>query len=963
MGMIEVFRDDFTAGTLLQQFTGNGSFAFPGTVAQLTCPNSQNCTWTYDWPLAPVLWRNLTGLGQLAQPIMPVRVQTKLNSFTRTTNSVGAGLCLFVQPAQYNRAYLLAYYPADSKVHIWVNYYGGTTLDLATAVAAPDPNTTPHLYRIYWNPGTRGLYVQEIGTLLAPGYAAFACSFDDGATWTKLASVLYGPNNPTYPIYFSKAGVFARKWVAGAGDNCTAEFEYLVSEQYDADNLLLIPDAWGRHQEKISLEDVPSFPTSGGEPRWDVPGLDHDLHLRTEAVGLEDPLTFPEGGTDKPRWDLPDVMQEKIIRGETIGLEGQLLAGFAEDLADFYVKQEDGDGKVVLYDGGVLDVLHIDTTVGGFGDPTSNNHWGAAADGKLYADGVECGPGDFGTLAGGHRHAAWRRTNLDPLAFKTSTQSMALIADDTYRLSGTFSAWGANTLSLASHLCWVLTGDFDIQVDFANIASVVGTQWTVTFGLVANAGPSENQFYFYRYGGGYYEAAVLINGGWGGLGTVGTSDLSGKLRITRSAGVFQAYYWTGSDWATVGTTYSHANLSGDLYVGIWLDGNASHGCSVDFSGFTINSGSTSNRAGWYREAAGSHRGALQAAPASMLAVATNTSVDLFDEATGKMWMRFLLATNNVLNGDGSQKERPRKLAWRDGSLLIGFGNSPDDTERGAGIDVDFTMDSVRWHRESGASETGGYYWRPLERATGVIQYRNSAKGYSGDDDNWRIPDYRVWCVDLWDDSGYEYRAFATVAGVAVAKWQRWYLINTPYLGYAFSTEVDRPIFCKFKASNGQLFYIDRPANVGAGFTRPPSKLYSALKATWEAGISGGTWSADTSKELPGTRAQLNQFAVEFDPSSTTIWMPANEGIYAIDWPSGSWSLLYGIAHSGATHEILPDCGLVATLRYHLEGATPLLIVGLDRPARTVAINLTTNTIYWRSKVRRGPAPVALALKA
>jgi hypothetical protein len=215
---------------------------------------------------------------------------------------------------------------------------------------------------------------------------------------------------------------------------------------------------------------------------------------------------------------------------------------------------------------------------------------------------------------------------------------------------------------------------------------------------------------------------------------------------------------------------------------------------------------------------------------------------------------------------------------------------------------------------------------------------------------------------MWQSAGYQHRAFATLAGVGIARWQRWYLQPTPTIAYGFSNETDRTIWCRFRESNGQLFYIDWPTNVGAGLTRPPSKLYSAVKTTWEAALPTGSFSANTSKNLPGSRSGMHQYMVEFDPSSTTVWAPSNEGIYAVDWPTGSWGLLYGPPGSGATHEILPR-GTVGTIRYFLDGATPLLLVGLEDPYQIVAINLTTNSIYCKGKIWRGLTPLALAAKA
>jgi hypothetical protein len=958
MGMIEVFRDDFTSGTLLQQFIGNGSIVLPGDVAQLTCPNSAYCEWVHNvGPTTPILWDDFSAFMALSTPVMPVRLQTKLNSFVRTHNYSLTGLCVFEDFVTPNWFYYISYYPNEGR--IIVDYYYGTGGSrLANTGAIVDPNTTPHHYRFYWNPNAvYSVYIPETGTLLAPDYIGFAYSIDDGATWTML-------HTRARDFDFTKAGVFARKWATGAGDNCTAEYEFFLAEQYDTDCLVLVSDAPGSKRDQVGLEDSTSIFTLSGKPRFDLPEYGDAFEFGEPAIGLEDAggPVGQQGG--KPRFDLPELDHDLLLPQEKCGFEDGFAPVFADEAADFYVKQVDGDGKIALYDGGILNVLHIDTTVGGFGDPTSNNHWGAAADGKFYADGAECGPGDFGTLAGGLRRTAWRGSGVEPLARRMSSGlAPAMQADDVVRLStgGSQSGTPDSTSAVTSRLCWQLQGDFDIQISFANFTPSGTVQWGFevrSTGLDAPEG--RNTVSIYGYNGGVI-AGRYNNSAWGQKGSVGGTQTSGMFRITRVGSTFSCYYWTGS-WTIIGSSFSDANVgTGDCFVVCLIQGGTGDGY-VDLSAFTINSGTTSNRAGWYLEAAGDHRGALQAAPADMLATVSKTAVDLVDETTGKLWMRFLLATSNVLSGDGAQRERPRCLIWQDGCLLVAFGNGPDDTERGAGILIDFTLDSVRWHREAAAGETGGTYWGTIERANGGIQHRNAAKNYAGDDDNWRIPDYRVWTVDMWQSAGYQHRAFATLAGVGIARWQRWYLQPTPTIAYGFSNETDRTIWCKFRESNGQLFYIDWPTNVGAGLTRPPSKLYSAVRTTWEAALPTGSFSANTSKNLPGSRSGMYQYMVELDPSSTTVWAPSNEGIYVVDWPTGSWSLLYGPPGSGATHEILPR-GTVGTIRYFLDGAAPLLLVGLEDPYQILVINLTTNVVYCKGKIWRGLTPLALAAKA
>jgi hypothetical protein len=601
----------------------------------------------------------------------------------------------------------------------------------------------------------------------------------------------------------------------------------------------------------------------------------------------------------------------------------------------------DGDGNELLGGTNLTHVIAVDTTVGGFGAPTVNNHWGAARDGKFYADGVECGPGDFGTVAGGLRHTAWSFSGQDPMG-QPLYGTVTLPSDNVIQFSGYKPSWNGDSISSLRR--WYLTGDFDIEVEYLNWAPVSGEN-VIYLSVSRNLGGTDgtNLFYCYRHSNGNYYSARVINNGWANLGNVGTSDTAGKFRITRSSGVLQSYYWTGS-WTPLGATYSHANLNGDLYVDIHQQSNNAS-CSVQVTNFVINSGTTTNRAGWYREASGTERGTQADMPDSLGIVCTNDTLDLVDIDNDKLWMRFLKGANLALHNVSPW--RPRRVRWDDGLLYLAFGTTPTDTNGGSGIIIDFTTEYIRLHREAASTVTGGFFAGAAKRAEGCIALRNATWGWAFDDDTWQTPQYRHFDVDLYRDGSYEYRASATGAGIGMFKWERWSLVtNWGSTERSASTETAQMMTCLVDQTTGELFYMDR------------TNVYSAFQGGgtgWEDAMDAGTFTADTTKALPGTRGPDYQY--QMLRSSPYLYVLANEGVYRIDWPSGAFTLFYGKASgTGAIHNILPEFDAATSIRFANDGATSLLLIGLrwdgaayvgstPLPAQVVAVRLDTNAIW------------------
>ncbi len=717
---------------------------------------------------------------------------------------------------------------------------------------------------------------------------------------------------------------------------------------------LLQEDTSGSTADETETPDVLGPSTS---ERWTSPIQSAGTRQVDPAGAFPDATETPEvlGESQQERWTSPIQKAGALAQEASGGMPDEVAADL--EPPDYMQGFTDGDGNELLGGLDIYDVTRIDATAGSFGDPVAGNHWGAAQDGKFYADGVECGPGDFGTVAGGFRDTAWSFSGRDPMGSVIFGNPLTMPSDDVIQFSGYKASWNVDRISSIRR--WCLQGDFDIELSYQNFTPISGES-VIFFSVDRNQGGTDgtNVFYCYRHTNGNYYSARVINGGWGSNGTVPTAETSGTLRITRSSGTLQAYYWTGS-WTPIGTSYSHANLNSDLFVHIGAQSNNGE-FNVQVTGFQINSGTTTNRAGWYREASGSYRGTQPDMPDDLAAVCTKESLDLVDLATDKLWMRFTKGANLVLHA--ADPYRPNRVRWDNGLLYLAFGSKPTEANEGSGIWIDFTTDWVRLHREAVSTVCGGFFAGSAMRSEGSIALRNATWGWAFDDDTWQTPQYRHLDVDIYRNGGYEYRVSSTSGGIAMFKWQRWYMVNNwGSVERSASTETTAMWACKVDPLTGELFYMDS------------DNLYSAFKgggSGWEDAMDGGTFSAATTKAFPGTR--VYGYEHQFQLYNPYVFVVAYEGVYRVNWPSGSWELFYGKeSRSDATHNILPEYDRATSIELASDGGTDLLLIGLrwdagtyvgdaPLPAQIVAVRLDTNIIWAIREQALGERPRALA---
>jgi hypothetical protein len=913
------FFDGFDNNVVdIQQDPANGAITEPvGTDLVLSITAGQHAGWGggtgNDNKGCPIAFE---AMGDHAEFKGLMRFETRVTGLVKTGNEIFAGLTVF---NNRGNAYLVGWYDANDYFYLYkmVDDVGRT--ELWKGGYYGDPTTTPHVYRLYVNATDERVNLEESTSWsLNPFSIGFVLSSNDGSSWVY-------PHQRTLEFAPTKVGLYALNW-STTWRGVDASFDYLKFEQ-NLEPVTVIGD-----------QNVDSQPQTSGAVEASGRRLESE---RTPSVGL--------GPTIETIADVRQIDYEEHA-GLGYGTHLPSDGGQFEDVdlgqvvdADIMVEKEDSDGESMLTSGEVVDVFLIDTTTGSFGNPVANDHWGAAKDGQFYANGLVCGPGDFGTVIGGFRTSAWRFSGQDPHGLQDGTTVFSLVADDQLRIQGTWPAWASPGGIAHSYHRWVLeTGDFDIQVDFLNYVVNAGSEGESRLAVTAHGPGGTNQFYINRDANGTYRTARVVDSGYASLGTVGTSDTSGKLRITRVSGVLTAYKWNGSGWDQVGATYSHANLNGEMHVNVGSSGNNNTNTDITFSNFTINVGTTTSRAGWYRESSGADRGTQQSMPDSLVAVCSEASVTLVDLANNKMWMRFIRSGNNALHYYSSYGQRPWKVKWSNGLLMIAHGSSPTQSEEGGAIWVDFTWDQIRIHRQAVSTVCGGYYGGTGTKPNGQIALRNGNYSYSGDYDEWAILDYRVYDVDILHAGDYEYRAVCCNDGIRMFKVKRWYPLDPVGLENSSGPESSRMVWCEIDKTDGELFYMDA------------TTLYSRDKTGagqgWEDWMTGGVWAAQYSKALPGTR----QFEFQLRPARIEpyIFLPAIEGVYRVDWPTGSWELFYGKVGSGATHEVLPDYDMVVAVAVGQDDlAESLLVVATakDNRGQEVAIKLSDDTVYGRAK--------------
>lgn len=960
MANLITYQDLFPSSTIMRQAPGNGTITVPGAGdARLIAPNGANCQFYAGDASgkAPILYERLSWMWQSAHPGQPIFVETKLSVFTGTTNLRIAGLAFFSQlPGTVASfySYQLGWYKNDGKIHVWYDYPTGE-VEIVTAVTAVDPASTPHLYRIYWNPYNRPLYIGELGITLAYDTLCFAFSVNAGVTWTNL-----GTRGRDWDFSQSFAGLYVRKWETSAV-SAQADFEYFRAEQF-VETQYLSPNLSGK-QETLGLEDQ-SFPlTLSGPPRFDYSDVGGDVAFTppTAVVFEDQSQLLTQGGV--PRFDLPEIAEAPVVPTDRMAFEEGLFVQL--DNTDYIKGKFDSDGKELLGNYAVRHIQLYDATA----DPWHTHgagFYGAGRDGVLYYNGVACGPGDFGTVADGLRRTAWSAGDGFVDMGGSANPPPSVTPDGT----ANFVVTGYAQSMLSGRMRWFFTGDFDVQVDY-NITTKGSSGGQG--GIVIQAVMDLNNYIYVRrllWGtSDRHDSDVRNNGSWIAYVPYSTGMTAGKLRISRVGSTVTRWYWTGSAWSnmgSVGMTYARP-----MYVDVGVSSGASiTSTNIQLSGFTINSGATTNLIGWAREAAGTYRGSKVDFPEHAVIVSSGNSLDIIDADTDKLWMSFRGGTGYLIGGDANFYVP--QVVFKDGTLLLCYRTTDTyGSVDGYGYWIDFTLDFARCHRGPTYNDAGFYHnvelttgvW-PTDSANGAIAWRNVNRGEAASHfDNWQFQNSRANWADILHDAGFQYRLIANNGGVYLAQWVRWRLLgadnehlNTPW--YALSTQTVAMRWATFRPTSKDILAHNR------------IKLWITHYATWNVvmGGGGGTWLEDHEYSLAGSvdpfvLGALAQDSMTVDDATGLLFYARNEGVYVMDLGTGVSTLIYGKVGSGATHEVLGDYATVSSVKLATDGATPILFVGMSRPDRIWAVNRTTHALYWKGFQDDAHQPLSMTVGA
>jgi hypothetical protein len=212
-----VFLDNFDNSTVdLQTDASGGSFSESGTKLSIICPAASS-----TWPIA---YEQVS--TQYSSPVGLIRFETRLEQLTRSGQDCHAGLVVAA-----NRNFMLHFGFIDiGLVYVLLEgvYRGVFKAGIdTTGAGVSDPNTTPHIYRLYWNPQDYPIAIENLSAFVAPKSLSFWYSLDDGSTFT----ILHGPINGRFADFtVDWFGCFARNF--STNPSVTADFSYLKMEDF-----------------------------------------------------------------------------------------------------------------------------------------------------------------------------------------------------------------------------------------------------------------------------------------------------------------------------------------------------------------------------------------------------------------------------------------------------------------------------------------------------------------------------------------------------------------------------------------------------------------------------------------------------------------------------------------------------------------------------------------------------------
>jgi hypothetical protein len=369
---------------------GNGSATEAGGVLTLSSTSPASCSWPTTAP------RATKRFAQLAFDTV-LKVETRCYGYTGTGNG-GEWLALFKDTGSGN-AYWIGWWATDAKIYVTRH----NVANLASTAAVASPSTSPHTYRIYWNPTARPLLVEDVGAsfVINPNQVQFWYRVGDAGTWTLLHSC-----TADFTLPLPSIGVFVSN--VSSYPSINALFNYCGAYQWDAAKQIFLPANDQVPLTNVSvdpkvvatLEDQGQVLTQSGPVGYQWPdGQGDGLIFKPPA-----PVAFEDQGglltlSGPPIHSMPDGLDQGIdLRPPFAAFEDQVSWILSLEPEFSTITQDVDLHYHFVYPKPYL-AIYCDTTNDPWNTPTLNSFTGYARNGYKYTNGVQ----DVGPVS-----APWR---------------------------------------------------------------------------------------------------------------------------------------------------------------------------------------------------------------------------------------------------------------------------------------------------------------------------------------------------------------------------------------------------------------------------------------------------------------------------------------------------------------------------------------------------------------------------
>jgi len=211
------------------RFLGGGSITEASGVLTVGVALGVDGDWATN--VAPIAWVPAHA-GQFSFDTV-FKYEARMPFFTSSGGEARAGIVIY---KDQDNGHEFGHYAGDLRIYT-TRWYAGAGGNTANSGVLATPTASPHAYRIYWNPTSRPIYIQD-GTLeFTINANNLQCYYrvGDSGTWTLLLT--YGWEWTPGDVHF---GLCAHNYVAQKR-SVSAQFSYALVYQWDARTQRMLP--------------------------------------------------------------------------------------------------------------------------------------------------------------------------------------------------------------------------------------------------------------------------------------------------------------------------------------------------------------------------------------------------------------------------------------------------------------------------------------------------------------------------------------------------------------------------------------------------------------------------------------------------------------------------------------------------------------------------------------------------